>query len=93
MVFTDNKDKKLGILSLIMFLAEGIINNFIEAMEESDLAHIDDLDDSKAFEYLAKLYKVNYGALPSGTGIYFLRTKFQLGKEEDNMRFIPSSFF
>lgn len=76
-----------------MFLAEGIINNFIEAIDESDLAYIDELDDAKAFEHLAKLYKLNYGALPSGTGIYFLRTKFQLGTPEENLRFIPSSFF
>ena len=76
-----------------MFLAEGIINNFIEAMDESDLAQLEQMDDAQAFEYLAKLYKLNYGALPSGTGIYFLRTKFQLGSEEDNLRFIPSSFF
>ena len=76
-----------------MFLAEGIINNFIEAIDESDLAQIEDMNDAEAFEYLAKLYKLNYGALPSGTGIYFLRSKFQLGNEAENMKFIPNSFF
>ena len=82
-----------GILFLIMFLAEGIINNFIETIDESDLAHIDELDDDKAFDYLADLYKLNYGVGPSGTGVYFLRTKFQLGSQEDNLKYIPSSFF
>lgn len=76
-----------------MFLGENIINNFIETIDESDLAQLEALDDADAFEYLAKLYKDNYGALPSGTGIYFLRAKFQLGKEEENIKFIPSSFF
>ena len=76
-----------------MFLAESIINNFIEAIDESDLAHLEELDDSAAFEYLAKLYQQSYGALPSGTGIYFLRSKFQLGTDDDNLKFIPSSFF
>ncbi len=83
----------MGILCLIMFLAEGIINNFIEAIDESDLAQIDSLDDEEAFNYLSELYKLEYGAMPSGTGIYFLRSKFQLGQDKDNLRYIPKSFF
>lgn len=76
-----------------MFLSEGIINNFIESIDEADMMQIETLDDDAAYKYLSKLYKKNYGAPPSGTGIYLLRTKFNLGSEESNRRFIPSSLF
>ena len=76
-----------------MFLAEKIIDNLIESKDDSDLAQLEQMDDLMAFEYLAKLYQSNYGALPSGTAIYFLRNKFQLGTKEENIRFIPKSFF
>lgn len=76
-----------------MFLSEAIINNFIEGMDEADLMQIESLDDEGAYKYLSKLYKKSYGAPPSGTGIYLLRTKFKLGSEEYNRRFIPSSLY
>jgi hypothetical protein len=74
-----------------MFLSEGIINNFIESIEEADLLQIESLDDDSAYKYLSNLYKKAYGAPPSGTGIYLLRTKFNLGSEEHNRRFIPNT--
>ena len=74
-----------------MYLSEGIINNFIESIDEADMMHIEELDDEKAFDHLADLYKQNYGVDPSGVGVYLLRTKFNLGSEPDNKRFIPSA--
>ncbi|MEY3370341.1 MAG: hypothetical protein RLZZ361_1011 [Cyanobacteriota bacterium] len=74
-----------------MFLSEGIINNFIESIEEADLLQIESFDDETAYKYLSKLYKKAYGAPPSGAGIYLLRTKFNLGTEEFNRRFIPNT--
>jgi hypothetical protein len=74
-----------------MFLSEGIINNFIESIEEADLLHLESMDDDSAYKHLSNLYKKTYGAPPSGAGIYLLRTKFNLGTEEYNRRFIPST--
>lgn len=73
-----------------MYLSEGIINNFIESIDESDMMQIEELDDEKAYDHLAGLYKENYGVDPSGVGVYLLRSKFQLGNDMDNKRFIPS---
>ncbi|MCE2928089.1 MAG: hypothetical protein LW817_00475 [Candidatus Caenarcaniphilales bacterium] len=72
-----------------MFLSEGIINNFIESIEEVDLMRIDALEEEEAYKYLASLYKKNYGASPAGTAIYLLRSKFSLGHEDFNKKFIP----
>jgi hypothetical protein len=74
-----------------MFLSEGIINNFIEAIDDSDMAKIEHLDDNAAYQYLAGLYRKNYGADPSGAAVYLLRNKFNIGTEEFNRRFIPRS--
>lgn len=74
-----------------MFLSEGIIDNFIEGLEEIDLLKINSLNEEDAFKYIANLYKKNYGAPPSGTGIYLLRSKFNIGSEEYNRRFIPQN--
>lgn len=73
-----------------MFLSEGIINNFIESLNEEEISLINAVDDEeKAYQIIANLYKNNYGVAPSGTGVYLLRNKFGLGSEELNKKFIP----
>lgn len=74
-----------------MFLSEGIINNFIESLNDADMMRIESLDDQAAYQYLVGLYRKNYGADPSGAAIYLLRTKFNIGTEEHNQQFIPRS--
>lgn len=75
-----------------MYLAEGIINNFIESIDEEDILTIEEIgNDEEAYAFIADLYKRNYGTLPSGVGIYLLRNKFNLGSEEENIRFVPNA--
>ncbi len=75
-----------------MFLSEGIIRNFIEGLEEEEILNIEAIDsEEEAYKYIASLYRKNYGTDPSGVGVYLLRTKFSLGAEEFNRKFIPSN--
>lgn len=75
-----------------MYLSEGIINNFIESIDEEDILTIEEIHgDEEAYAFIANLYKRNYGTLPSGVGIYLLRNKFNLGREEENIKFIPNA--
>lgn len=75
-----------------MYLSEGIINNFIESIEEEDILTIEEIQtDEEAYAFIADLYKTSYGTLPSGVGIYLLRNKFNLGSEEENIRFVPNA--
>lgn len=74
-----------------MFLSEGIINNFIESLDDADMMRIESLDDTEAYQHIAGLYRKNFGADPSGAAIYLLRTKFNIGNEESNRKFIPRS--
>jgi hypothetical protein len=74
-----------------MFLSEGIIQNFIEAIEEEDMLCIEAIkSDDEVYKYIANLYKKSYGVPPSGVGVYLLRTKFNLGTERDNLKYVPS---
>lgn len=74
-----------------MYLSEGIIDNFIENLDESEVTQIDSLGDQDAYKFIAHLYEKNYGAEPSGAAVYFLRTKFKIGCEESNRKFIPNA--
>lgn len=74
-----------------MYLSEGIINNFIENIDEAEMTQIESLDDQDAYKFIAHLYEKNYGAEPSGAAVYFLRTRFQIGCEESNRKFIPNA--
>ncbi len=74
-----------------MFLSEGIIQNFIEAIDEEDMLCIEAIkDEDEVYKYIANLYKKSYGVPPSGVGVYLLRSKFNLGTDKDNLRFIPN---
>ncbi len=73
-----------------MFLSNIIINNFVEALEEEDLMLIESMGDESAYEHLSKLYERTYGAEPSGVAVYLLRSKFKIGDESSNRRFIPA---
>ncbi len=75
-----------------MFLSEGIINNFIEGLSEEEIDLVNAIEDEEeAYKIIANLYKNTYGVFPSGTGIYLLKSKFGLGTEELNRKYIPSS--
>jgi hypothetical protein len=74
-----------------MFLAEKIIQNFVEGIDEEDFVTIESLNDEEAFKYICGLYEKNYGIPPSGVGIYLLRTKFKLGSEQSNKKYIPNN--
>lgn len=76
-----------------MYLSEGIIDNFIESIDEADMMRIEELSDEDAYKYIASLYKRSYGASPSGTGIFLIRSKFNLGCKDANRKFIPSALF
>ncbi len=74
-----------------MFLSEGIIQNFIESIEEEEMLCIEAIEsDDEAYKYIANLYKKSYGVPPSGVGIYLLRNKFNLGSERDNLKYVPN---
>lgn len=80
-----------GYIPIKMFLSEGIIQNFIESIEEEDMLNIESIrSDDEVYKYLANLYKLSYGVPPSGVGIYLLRNKFNLGNEKDNRKYVPN---
>jgi len=75
----------------IMYLSEGIINNFVESLDEAEITQIESLNDQDAYKFIAHLYEKSYGAEPSGAGIYLIRKKFKIGCEETNRKFIPNA--
>jgi hypothetical protein len=75
-----------------MFLCEPIIESFIAGISHEDSLNINVIvDDEEAFEFISKLYERDFGTIPSGVGEYLIRTKFQIGSEEHNRRFVPDS--
>lgn len=72
------------------YLSETIIKNFIDGLNDVEIVKINALNDEEAFEFICRLYEKNYGTYPSGTGIYLLRTKFNLGTEINNRKYIPN---
>lgn len=80
-----------GYIPIKMFLSEGIIQNFIESMDEEDVLNIESIrSDDEAYKYIANLYKQSYGVPPSGVGVYLLRNKFNLGNEKENRKYVPN---
>lgn len=73
-----------------MYLAKIIIDNFVESIEEEQLLLMESMNDAQAYAHLSVLYEDAYGAEPSGVGIYLLRSKFKIGSEKSNRRFIPA---
>ena len=61
-----------------MFLCARIIQNFIESIEENELAKVELMDDDSALDYLCKIYENTYGAKPSGVAVFLIRSKFKL---------------
>lgn len=61
-----------------MFLCARIIQNFIESIEEHDMARIEQLDDTAALDFLCEIYERSYGAKPSGVAMFLIKSKFKL---------------
>jgi hypothetical protein len=83
------RPKKWNILS-VNYLSETIIKNFIDGLSDAEIVKINALGDEDAFGYICRLYEKSYGTYPSGAGIYLLRTKFNLGTEITNRKYIPN---